>query len=95
VSYLDRKRYDIGYEPPNDTRASRWGFLGIALCLFATPLARLSVEHHWTVSPTVIEIVLGVAGLGCIFGAAIAYRFTQKQVRRDLEDVQNAGRVKR
>ena len=91
MSYVDRRPQD--HEPqPIRNSPSRLSLFGACVMLMAVPLSRFAQEHGWIPNKTTAEIVLGGIGLGCIFGAWIAYRSSQRQVKRDLEEVQSAGK---
>ena len=87
MSYIDRKRHGREREPITQAPANRFSFLGAGLMMVAVPVARWAKSSGWVASVASIEIVLGLLGAGCIFGAWIAYRSTQEQVARDLADL--------
>ncbi len=77
------------------TSQQRFAVLGAFLPLFVIFTERGAKELGWVPSkPEAIVFAIAI-GLVCVAGGVIAYRTTQVQVRRDLDEVRNAGRTQR
>jgi hypothetical protein len=76
------------------TGQQRFAILGVMVAVFTPAAVRAAREFGWIPSKTGAIAFAVAIGLFCIVGAIIAYRTTQAQVRRDLDEVQNAGKIR-
>jgi uncharacterized membrane protein len=72
----------------------RFAILGAMIPMFAVFGVRAAKEYGWSPSKAAAGVFVIGIGLFCIAGGIIAYRTTRAQVRRDLKDLQNTGRVR-
>ena len=72
----------------------RFAILGVMIAVFTPAAVRAARQFGWIPSRTAAIVFALVVGLFCIIGGIIAYRTTQRQVRRDLDEVQNAGKIR-
>ena len=72
----------------------RFAILGVFIAIFTPFAVRAAKEYGWVPSRTAAIVFAVAVGLFCIVGAIIAYRTTQARVRRDLDDVQNTGKIR-
>ena len=72
----------------------RYAFLGVLLAVSAPLGVRFAKEAGWLASPLAAPIFAGAMAVFCVVGGVIAYRSTRAQVKRDLEDVQNTGKIR-
>ena len=78
----------------HSAQQQRFAILGLFIAVFTPFAVRAAKEYGWIPSRTTATIFAVVIGLFCIAGGIFAYRTTQAQVRRDLDEVQNAGKVR-
>ena len=73
----------------------RFATLTVVIAAFAPLSVRAAKQLGWIPSkePSVIFAILMAAF--CIVGGFIAYRTTQMQVRRDMDEVNSVGKVDR
>ena len=72
----------------------RFAYLGVFIPMFTIFGVRAAKVYGWMPSKTAAYVFVVAIGLFCIAGGIIAYRTTQAQVRRDLDEVQNAGKIR-
>ena len=73
----------------------RFAVLGALIPMFTIFAVRAAKQYGWVPSKGATTVFVMAIGLFCIAGGILAYRTTQAQVRRDLDEVRNAGRIKR
>jgi uncharacterized membrane protein YidH (DUF202 family) len=79
------------------TQAAQQRFVvfGALIPMFTIFAVRAAKEYGWMPSKGATMVFVVAIGVLCVAGGIIAYRTTQAQVRRDLDEVQNAVRIKR
>jgi hypothetical protein len=73
----------------------RFALLGAFIPMFGIFGVRAAKEIGWIPSEGAAIAFAIAVGIFSVGGGIIAYRTTQAQVRRDLDEVQNAGRINR
>ena len=73
----------------------RFAILGVIIAVFTPFSVRAARDLGWIPSKTASVVIVAALGLFCIGGGILAYRVTQAQVRRDLDEVENAGKAGR
>ena len=72
----------------------RFAYVGVFIPMFTIFGVRAAKTYGWIPSNTAAYVFVAAIGLFCIAGGIIAYRVTRAQVRRNLDEVRNAGRIK-
>ena len=73
----------------------RFAILAVVIAVFAPFAVRAARQAGWIPSKQASVVFAIVMAVCCIVGGFIAYRTTQIQVRRDMDEVNSAGKADR
>ena len=73
----------------------RFAILAVVIAVFAPLSVRAAKQLGWMPSKEASIVFAILIAAFCIVGGFIAYRTTQMQVRRDMDEVNSVGKVDR